>query len=734
MGKVAPTAPLVQYDASSLPSLPEKGCTDYHRTTANLQQFERWVSQNIDSWPPTGDVQVMNACPKLYDFMIQYHQLANIHYANSPEGLSVMVLTIFELWVACDKVAVQKCQLLSEYAPEVPLEALQNLLLLRADQMERLKALESYVQGRSSRSRNEFAGLLLSSCDANSFGARYFATMPDHKPYRYESALVLPKEFSEILVHLPLHHDKLAACQTPGDRYSATIWLATLAFADGADMEMLQILAMFCKCPDLLKAWPPSISRFDLAEGKACSVKLLAGIVKRYVLPLEVCPEFTFVRKGNELLKSYNFRRETAWEVAHKAEVEKVVEALAYQWPCPSPKAPPMLEVSKHINGASLMRAVQAKFQIWYNNRLLQDYLDSTVFSLFSLTTHNVRPSPLEYEPAPQYLSPVGHFSMKDVFAASALKDVKMRPRPSLPNLVVSRVKQSKEAAQPRLRNLLQTLDQTIGRSNYERSYLSDLDSSLDALLGQDQQHSVSKGLTSKLFAEYLSQCEEYAITMHEQILESINSHPDSSGERTLQHWPRMSPSLLLQHLAHDQRDEFPGTWKTHIVRYGVALTDLQRAGRLLQLHAALEKGGRKTQVVTSDKGSQAIDLLNELRNPGYLNWEPHKYPKYLLMEVESGILIRDVQQQIACEMRKPSIDDNAIMQLNMREGKSTVITPMVAAALADGSQLVRVVVAKPQSKQMAQMLISKFGGLLRRRIYYMPFSRSLPLRLCWMC
>jgi len=91
-------------------------------------------------------------------------------------------------------------------------------------------------------------------------------------------------------------------------------------------------------------------------------------------------------------------------------------------------------------------------------------------------------------------------------------------------------------------------------------------------------------------------------------------------------------------------------------------------------------------------------------------------------MEVESGIMIREVQQQIASEMREPSVSGNAVMQLNMGEGKSTVITPMVAAALADGTQLVRVVVAKPQSKQMAQMLISKFGGLLRRRIYYMPF------------
>jgi hypothetical protein len=41
---------------------------------------------------------------------------------------------------------------------------------------------------------------------------------------------------------------------------------------------------------------------------------------------------------------------------------------------------------------------------------------------------------------------------------------------------------------------------------------------------------------------------------------------------------------------------------------------------------------------------------------------------------------------------------------------------------------LVRVIVAKPQSKQMLQMLVAKLGGLLNRRIYHMPFSRALRL------
>ncbi|KAI0179721.1 hypothetical protein GGR52DRAFT_587251 [Hypoxylon sp. FL1284] len=118
--------------------------------------------------------------------------------------------------------------------------------------------------------------------------------------------------------------------------------------------------------------------------------------------------------------------------------------------------------------------------------------------------------------------------------------------------------------------------------------------------------------------------------------------------------------------------------------------------------------------------------LINELRNPGHIDWEPLEHPEWLLLEIESEILIRPVQAQIAESMMSPEIDGNAVMQLNMGQGKSSMIVPMVAAALADGSRLVRVIVGKPQSKQMYQMLVSKLGGLLGRRIYHMPFSRAI--------
>lgn len=91
-------------------------------------------------------------------------------------------------------------------------------------------------------------------------------------------------------------------------------------------------------------------------------------------------------------------------------------------------------------------------------------------------------------------------------------------------------------------------------------------------------------------------------------------------------------------------------------------------------------------------------------------------------MEVESGIMIREAQEQIASRMRAPTNRSNSVMQLNMGEGKSSVIVPMVVAYLANGAILVRVVVARPQAKELFQMLVTKLGGLLNHQIFHMPF------------
>ena len=64
-------------------------------------------------------------------------------------------------------------------------------------------------------------------------------------------------------------------------------------------------------------------------------------------------------------------------------------------------------------------------------------------------------------------------------------------------------------------------------------------------------------------------------------------------------------------------------------------------------------------------------------------------------------------------------------MQVNMGEGKSSVIVPIVAAILANGHQLVRVLVPKALMNQMTYLLVDRLGGLANRPVYRFPFSRS---------
>ena len=93
--------------------------------------------------------------------------------------------------------------------------------------------------------------------------------------------------------------------------------------------------------------------------------------------------------------------------------------------------------------------------------------------------------------------------------------------------------------------------------------------------------------------------------------------------------------------------------------------------------------------------------------------------------QIQGNFLIRPNQAEAAMEIMSPRSGENTLMQINMGEGKSSVIIPIVAAALANGKQLVRVVVPKALTVQMFELLVSRLGGLTNRAIYHLPFSRN---------
>ncbi|KAF8886602.1 hypothetical protein CPB84DRAFT_1850068 [Gymnopilus junonius] len=125
---------------------------------------------------------------------------------------------------------------------------------------------------------------------------------------------------------------------------------------------------------------------------------------------------------------------------------------------------------------------------------------------------------------------------------------------------------------------------------------------------------------------------------------------------------------------------------------------------------------------------TEEILMLAEYQNASF-NWsDARKNPDWLLIQIQGNFITRAIQSEIAHEMIAPLSGENTVLQLNMGEGKSHVIVPLVTVALANSKKLVRVVVSKPLSGQMFHLLTERISGLTNRRVFYLPFSRDVKM------
>ncbi|KAK1819432.1 hypothetical protein LTR12_006133 [Friedmanniomyces endolithicus] len=331
------------------------------------------------------------------------------------------------------------------------------------------------------------------------------------------------------------------------------------------------------------------------------------------------------------------------------------------------------------------MTMAKPRFKAWFDNLQFYRYLERI--------GHVVGPLPVTAIPIPSIslLNPsrspptVTFVKEQELFAADG---------PCIPDDSTSAIglewldlRNGSASSNVRLQALIDKLEASAAGSNYEKAYVANLrDSALKLQESTTECGLAKRDDLQRDLDNHLDSCQKHVDLVYKMLTPAVSpvSSPQLSCATALwsvKHWPRVSPTLFLQQLK-----------------------------RLVNVLCA---------------GSET-DLTNEIRNAGHVNWNPHEFPDSLLLEIESSIMIREVQEEIASQMRDPQDAHNSVVQLNMGEGKSSLIVPIVAAALANGSQLVRVLVAKPQAKQMAQMIISKLGGLLDRRVYYMPFSRAI--------
>ncbi|KAM0229983.1 hypothetical protein ACHAPO_009535 [Fusarium lateritium] len=119
--------------------------------------------------------------------------------------------------------------------------------------------------------------------------------------------------------------------------------------------------------------------------------------------------------------------------------------------------------------------------------------------------------------------------------------------------------------------------------------------------------------------------------------------------------------------------------------------------------------------------------LEENFETEGHSNWNPLKYPEWLLLEIDCDMLIRPIQVEVAHAIISPPLMSNSVLQMNMGQGKTSCIMPMAAILLADNTHLCRLVVPRALLLQTAQVMQSRLGGLVGRDVCHIPFARRSP-------
>jgi hypothetical protein len=174
-----PGSGIVQHPAEHLPGVSVL-MSNSDSLWYNLNSIERWVQLNLDSWLSNHQAD-SSTCQHLSDLIRNYHSLACTTYSESPEATSRMILTILDLWIACDKAATYECGMLLDYDPCIPQQLLISLVLPFKSQMGRLLSIERYLQERHGRRSPHMPSIYQGFGTEKAFSVRYFAMSQLHQ-------------------------------------------------------------------------------------------------------------------------------------------------------------------------------------------------------------------------------------------------------------------------------------------------------------------------------------------------------------------------------------------------------------------------------------------------------------------------------------------------------------------------------------------------------------------------
>ncbi|KAG5333650.1 hypothetical protein C0989_005176, partial [Termitomyces sp. Mn162] len=471
--------------------------------------------------------------------------------------------------------------------------------------------------------------------------------------------------------------------------------------------RLIPVFISFIRRSEFQSIDSPSSTKFDLGLGTSPDKMTLIELLQNYALQP---PTDRPGRQVQETDKQYNSRHASHWESIARQQVEEVTDLLLQQWPCQTPSIPRHWEYNRLDLNTAAKADICQLFVGWFDNMNFQNFIlrVQAVLDKIHVSLSTPIPSVLNAYQSPS-LSNVVLDSRRCL--PERLEDLCLRRGPCAlsdsnisPPGVGGISEPITEAADTTNTSKLEPLIKQFIQSPQalHRSYGSALQNSLKSYL-LDLELATSqvdiRPSASLLENEYELRRREFD-DLYELIRKTLSPRtPLEKVAAEVGQWPFLGIRSLLSLLSKDKLDVSTSSgWVTAIIALAQAFVKLQRSRRMLcyKIHGLEE------------------DLLKELENVEYETDASFRRSEWLL-----------IQSRVAQEMISPPSGQNFLTQLNMGEGKSAVIVPLVSSALADGQRLVRVVVLKPLVNQMFDLLVRRLSGLTDRRIFYLPFSRD---------
>jgi hypothetical protein len=437
--------------------------------------------------------------------------------------------------------------------------------------------------------------------------------------------------------------------------YSLMFRLSLMSLNPATDLDTIKILAAFASLPTLRNLEPPSFPSFN--QFKLNESPDIQSIFRVISVDLP------------EKRQQMQTKAEAEHRKACEAEGKRLAQHFLDQWPHGEVTLngfdSDVLDV-----GLALERVVP-EWERLHSNLSLSEY----IIRVQDVLTHHKGPNDISCPKAWNWAQepfhgkthgPVVPSISMDLLSkslAAPLGDQACEPLPPVDTKLSADTIDSTRAKMPakdtvELRQILATFAQVP--NPLRQQYGLDLEMSLDALEKTSNQMHISHTTPNiTVNARCIHDLRTLVATHLSQIHGALSTNDDRFSWLDLGNlWPCTTSIALLELLRSSSSFKFGESVQEAIVTHGILITKLQR---LMRIHNALYLG-------------KAKNLQEELGNSGHKNWSPLERPDWLLLEIDSDILIRQEQVDVAHAIIAPASRENTVLQLNMGKGKSRTL------------------------------------------------------------